>query len=98
MSIVKSFRKAKVERRQLVLDYSCFLQEAERLTDFQVIISPYTETGPLSLDVGYVDADHKKLSMFAAGGIGNTSYVIQMVVRTDAGQTKRDDIGMRVTP
>ena len=98
MSIVKTFRKTSVERRQLVIDYECFLQDAEKLTDFQVITSPYTEGAPLGLDVGYTDTDHKKLSCFVSGGVANTSYVVQLIVRTDLGQTKRDDIGMRVTP
>lgn len=98
MSVVKIFRKAVVERRRLYLDYTCWLEDNETLADFQVTISPYTDANPLWLDVGYTDAEHKKLAMFASGGEGNTSYVLQMVVRTDQGQTKRDDIGIRVTP
>jgi hypothetical protein len=98
MSVVKMFRKTGVERRRLYLDYSCWLEDSEQLADFQVTVNPYTADAPLTLTVGYTDATNKKLAMFVAGGKGNTSYVLQMVVRTDEGQVKRDDIGLRVLP
>lgn len=98
MSVVRTYRKAVVERRRLYLDYSCWLPDDEALTDFQVTVSPYTVDAPLTVTTGYPDAAHKKLMMYAAGGQANTNYVVQMVVRTDAGQIKRDDIGLRVTP
>lgn len=94
---VKVFRKAVVERRRLYLDYSCWLDDVEKLTDFQVTVIPYTAEAPLSVISSYPDAAQKKLVCFVSGGVGNTNYTMQMVVRTDAGQTKRDDIGMRVT-
>jgi hypothetical protein len=96
-SPVKTYRKAVVERRRLYLDYSCWLEDAEVLTDTQVTVVPYTETAPIVVTSGYVDADHKKLVMFVSGGIANTNYTISMVVRTDAGQVKQDNIGLRVT-
>jgi len=95
---IKMYRKSVVERRRLYLDYSCWLEESEKLTDFQVTIIPYTEATPLSVTAGYTDATNKKMSMFVSGGKGNTDYTIEMVVSTDAGQVKRDDIGFRVTP
>ena len=95
---IKSYRKAAVERRRLYLDYSCWLEDPETLTDFQVTVIPYTETAPIVVTNGYTDDDHKKLTMFVAGGLANTNYTLQMVVRTDAGQVKRDDIGIVVTP
>jgi hypothetical protein len=95
---IKIFSKTVVERRRLYLDYSCWLEDAERLTGFQVTISPYTEDAALSVTAGYTDATNKKLAMFVGGGQGNTDYTLQMVVTTDAGQVKRDDIGVRVLP
>ena len=59
---------------------------------------PYTEEAPITVNIGYTDATNKKLVMFVGGGKGNTNYTLQMVVKTDAGQIKRDDIGLRVTP
>ena len=95
---VKSYRKSSVERRRLYLDYSCWLEDPETLTDFQVTVIPYTEEAPIVVTSGYTDDDHKKLTMFVAGGKGNTNYTLQMVVRTDAGQVKQDNIGIVVTP
>jgi hypothetical protein len=97
-STLKMYRKSVVERRRLYLDYSCWLEETEVLTDFQVTIYPYTEDAPLSVTAAYTDVTNKKLAMFVGAGKGNIDYTIQMVVSTDAGQVKRDDIGLRVTP
>ena len=94
----KLYRKTVIERRRLYLDYTCWLEESEELAAFQVTILPYTDEAPLSVSAAYVDDDHKKLSMFVGGGKANIEYTIQMVVQTDAGQIKRDDIGIRVTP
>lgn len=97
-NLVRTFRKTTVERKRLYLDYACWLAEDEELTDFQVTVNPYTEGAPISVATSYPDAEHKKLMMFVGGGLGNTNYVLQMVIRTDAGQVKQDDIGLRVTP
>jgi|KBSMisStaDraftv2_1062788.scaffolds.fasta_scaffold913078_2 hypothetical protein len=96
--VVRIFSKAAAERRRLYLDYSCWLEPDEELSDFQVSVSPYTSEAPVVMTVGYPDAEHKKLMCYAAGGLKNTSYLLRMVVRTDAGQVKQDDFGLRVTP
>lgn len=98
VSPVKVYRKAAVERRRLYLDYSCWLEELEKLSAFQVTVSPYTADAPITVSTSYTDATNKKLVVFVGGGVGNTSYVLQMKVTTDAGQVKRDDIGIIVTP
>lgn len=97
-TVIKMLRKTVIERRRLYLSYECWLEEAEELTDLQVTTNPYTEGAPLQVTTGYVDAAHKKLVMFVGGGKANTNYVMQLVVRTDAGQVKRDDIGIVVLP
>ena len=98
MSVIRIFRKYTAERKRLYLDYSCWLEDAEKLADFQVTVNPYTAEGPLALTIAYTDVTNKKLAMFVGGGVANTNYTLQMVVRTDQGQVKRDDIGMRVNP
>ena len=98
MSLIKTFRKTAIERRRLYLNYSCWLEEPETLTDFQVTVFPSTPDAPLVMSLAYTDPTNKKLTMFAGGGAGNTNYTLQMVVRTSDGQTKRDDIGLRVNP
>jgi hypothetical protein len=95
---VKLYRKSVVERRRLYLDYSCWLEENESLVSFQATTVPFTEGTPLSVSAAYTDVDQKKLAMFIGGGKANTDYTIQMVVTTNVGQVKRDDIGMRVAP
>jgi hypothetical protein len=93
---IKTYRKTVVERRRLYLDYSCWLEEAEELTAFQVSVTPFTADAPITVDTAYTDATNKKLTMFVGGGAANTGYVLAMVVNTDAGQIKRDDIGVKV--
>jgi hypothetical protein len=98
MTVVKVFQKAAAERRRLYIDYSCFLETTESLTDMQVTIIPYTSDSPISITTSYTDSTNKKLTMYAAGGVANTSYVLSLLVSTDQGQVKQDDIGLRVTP
>jgi hypothetical protein len=95
---VKSYRKAVVERRRLYIDYSCWLADDEMLVDMQVIVDPYTADAPLVVTSGYTDATNKKLTVFVSAGVANTNYIMSLVVRTDAGQVKRDSLGIVVTP
>src|SRR5262245_29873466 len=98
MSIVKMFRKTVVERRPLYLSYECWLESGEKLTDFSVTTTPYTADAPLTITSGYTDANNIKVAMFVGGGEANTNYVMHMVAKTNSGQVKRDDVGMRVLP
>ena len=98
MSVVRVFNKTVIERRRLYLDYGCFLADDEELINFQITISPFTSDAPLTADTSYPDEEKKRLMMFVGGGKGNTTYTLQMKVQTDAGQVKRDDIGLRVYP
>jgi len=95
---VKSYRKAAIERRRLYLDYSCWLEPDEELVNVQVTVYPYTSASPVTVTNGYPDSTHKRFVMFVGGNVGNTNYTIQTVVSTDAGQIKRDDIGIVVVP
>lgn len=95
---IKTYRKTVAERRRLYLDYSCFLEPDEKLSEFQVTVSPYIEGSPITVSTAYTDSTQKKLTMFVGGGAGNTNYTISMLVNTDGGQIKQDDIGLRVTP
>lgn len=95
---LKVYHKTVVERRRLYLDYSCWLEEGETLTSFQVVVAPSTASNPLRLDVSYPDALNTRLVMYVSGGVGHTTYTVAMIVTTNAGQTKRDDIGIKVLP
>lgn len=94
---LKVYRKTVVERRRVYLDYSCWLTEGELLTDFQVTVIPYSQEAPLVVTLSYPNDDHSKLMMFVASGAANTNYTLQVVIRTDSGQVKQDDLGIRVT-
>jgi hypothetical protein len=94
--IIKMYRKYVTERRRLYIDYKCWLEELEKLTDIQVTVFPSTPDNPISLTTGYTDVSQKELVFFAAGGVAGTTYTLAVVVRTDAGQIKRDDIGLKV--
>lgn len=96
MAIVKSYRKYAAERRRLRLDYSFWLETAETLTDFQVTVSPFSSEAPIVVNMSYPDVAHKALVMFASGGVAGVKYVLSLIVRTDEGQVKRDDIALRV--
>lgn len=98
MSALKTMTKSTIERKRVYIDYSCWLEDVEILTDFQSEVHPFTEDGPLTVDTSYPDVTNKRLMVFMSGGIANTLYTVSMLVRTDAGQIKRDDLGMRVTP
>jgi len=98
MSTLKTLTKDTLERKRLYLDYSCWLEDLEKLTDFRSEVAPFTADTPLIVDSSYPDATQKKLMIFVSGGLPNTLYTVTMLVRTDAGQVKRDDLGMRVIP
>jgi hypothetical protein len=95
---VKSLAKAAVEVKRLYVDYTCFLGESEKLDGLQTMISPFTVTAPVTLSSGFTDATNKKLTLLIAGGKTNTDYLLQLVVRTNEGQVKRDNIGLRIVP
>ena len=95
---LKMLSKTAVERRRVYLDYSCWLDTAETLSDFQISVSPYTEAAPISVDTTYPNDDLTKLMMYISGGLGGTNYTLSAVIRTSAGQVKRDDFGLRVYP
>jgi hypothetical protein len=95
---VKTFRKTVIERRRLYISYDCWLSDTEELSEFQITVIPLTTGAPLLLTSSFPDVEKRRLMMYAAGGKANTNYTVQLVVRTDEGQTKRDDIGIRVLP
>lgn len=96
--LIKTYRKAAVERRRLHLNYANWLETTETLTDFQVTVSPVDAVSPIVVSLGYPDLLHKSLVMFVSGGVSPGNYTLQLVVRTNEGQVKRDDIGLRVSP
>jgi len=95
---LKTMSKTAIERRRVYLDYSCWLAEGEVLSDFEVAVSPYTAAAPISVDTVYPNDDQTKLMMFVGGGVANAMYTLSVVIRTDAGQVKQDNFGLRISP
>jgi hypothetical protein len=93
---IKTYRKMPIERRRLYLDYSCWLETSEVLSNFQATVVPFTSDGPLTVASSYPDAEHKRLMLFVSGGKPNQNYTLQMVITTDQGQIKQDNIGIMV--
>lgn len=97
MSVIKTFRKAVVDRRRLHLDYSRWLEDTETLTTLTFTITPLT-VPPLVVDEQYFSTPAKQAVFFATGGLINTSYNIELIATTNEGQIKRDDIALKVKP
>lgn len=98
-AVVKAFDKSSIEKRRLVIDYSCWLADGETLVNFGVIVQPFTEEAPLGAFAAYSNIDNVAntgLTLFLTGGLRGQTYRVALVVDTNQGQTKRDDIAMRV--
>lgn len=97
MAVLKTFKKRVADRRRLHLDYSRWLEDDEELTSFAWVITPVT-VPPLVIDEWFFSPTHKEIVIYGADGLANTTYVITLTVTTDEGQTKLDDIGLKVKP
>jgi len=95
-AVVKAFDKAAIERRRLTVDYSCWLAEGETLTNFGVVVQPFTPEAPLAAFAAYANPSNTGLTLFLTNGLRGQTYRVALIVDTNQGQTKRDDIAMRV--
>lgn len=98
MAVLKTFKKRVSERRRLHLDYgSRWLEDTENLTLLTFAVLPVTAP-VLAIDQWYFDPLNRSAVMYASGGVANTLYTITITATTDEGQTKLDDIGLKVKP
>lgn len=97
MGLLKSYSKSAIERRRFYVDYSCWLEEPESLTEFNVVVIPSTREAPLTTYGAYSDATNKKITMFIGGGKAGQTYTVSLIIKTNQGQTKQDNIGIKVT-
>lgn len=95
---MKTYRKTPAEKRRLYLDYSCWLEDTETISAFQVTVVPYTSDAPLVVATSYPDTAHKKLMLFVSSGVANQNYTLQMLITTSQTQVKQDNIGIMVVP
>jgi hypothetical protein len=95
--LAKAYSKSALERRRFYVDYSCWLEETETLTEFNVVVQPFTRDYPLTTYGAYSDPTNKRIVMYIGGGKPGTTYTVSLISKTNQGQTKQDNIGMKVT-
>lgn len=96
MSVLKAFQKQSVERKKYVIDYECWLEDAEVLSDFAIRVMPATSDYPLIAGGAYVDPAQQRVAVFLSGGKPGQIYSVDFIVTTSIGQIKSDTIQMRV--
>jgi hypothetical protein len=96
LAVLKTFTKWQADKRRLTMDYSCFLAETEILTNFAMVVQPFTVDAPLAAGGGYVDPTSKMITFYVSEGRIGQVYRVSMIADTNQGQVKRDDIGVRV--
>lgn len=94
--LLRSYDKYAIERRLFFIDYTCWLEEGERLTNFYVVSSPLTADAPLTTNGAYSDGTSTKIKFYIGGGRAGVNYRVSLITETSEGQTKRDDIGVRI--
>ena len=96
MSKLGAVSKNSIEKRRFTISYDCWLEDDESLNDFVIGVSPST-TPPLVADGAYVTADFKSIVTYLSQGKAGALYTVSFIASTSLGQTKRDDLQMRVT-
>jgi hypothetical protein len=96
MGVLKAFMKYSVERKKYVLDYTCWLETDEALSDFAIRVSPATTDLPLVVSGAYVDPTETKVAAFISGGKPGVIYEVDFIAQTNIGQTKADTLQIRI--
>jgi hypothetical protein len=96
--LLKTYTKTATERRRFYIDFDCWLEPTEKLTEFTIVVQPWTREIPLMAYGAFVDIpDNRKLVTYFGGGIAGVRYRIVILTKTSQGQTKQDEISMKVT-
>lgn len=95
MSTLAAFQKRAIERKRYTLDYSCWLDEGETLADFAIVVTP-ASVPPLVASGAYSDPTDTKITTYISAGLAGAIYTVSFIASTSYGQTKRDDLQMRV--
>ena len=97
MAVLRGFGKSAVERKRYTLDYACWMDEGETLSDFTILVSPDTQPNPLVAEGAYVDPTYQMITTYVSGGAPGVAYTVRFIANTSAGQIKSDDLQIRVT-
>lgn len=85
------FRQTPLENKIYVVDYSQWLGSGETLLTVNPTVTQ-TTTPPLLISGVATSPDGKSVSFFVSGGADNTTYEVEVLATTTAGQTKNDQI------
>lgn len=96
MSVLKAFVKTAIERKRYTLNYACWLENSEALSDFAIQVTPATEDAPLLPSGAFVDPTFKRITTYLAGGTPGVLYTVRFVATTSLGQVKSDDLQLKV--
>lgn len=77
------------ERKRYALDYSCWLEDDEVLTNATFVITP-SDVPAFEVDAHSVSADGKSIVFYTSGGVDGTKYKLEVFAVTSYGQTKED--------
>lgn len=86
------FVKAPVERKRYQIDYSDWLDTGELVQSIVFTVSPSTGTQPLVVDAYLIGTPATSVAFFANLGDDGVTYTVNVVMTTDGGQTKEDQI------
>lgn len=93
MSTNTAFQQRAVEKKRYIMDYHCWVEESEELSDFAVVVSPTTDPPLVASGAYYADL---KIGVFIGGGKVGQIYLVSFIATTSLGQIKRDDLQMRI--
>lgn len=91
-----TFRKTPVERKRYLLDYTDWLDTTETVLTKTFTVSPSTGVDPMQAEGDAIVVGGKQVSFFASHGDSGTTYTVDVVITTSAGQTKEDQLSFIV--
>jgi hypothetical protein len=94
MSIAK-FRKVPADRKRYIIDYADWLNEAEEVTDIQMVGNVIPDA--FAVDGYVISDDLKQVIFYVSGGLSGVNYDVTATITTSLGQIKQDEITFVVT-
>jgi NADH/NAD ratio-sensing transcriptional regulator Rex len=86
------FTKSPAERKRYQIDYSEWLDTGELVQSVVFTVSPSTGTTPLEIDAFLIGTPATDVEFFANLGDDGIGYTVNVVMTTDGGQIKEDQV------
>lgn len=100
MNYLASLPKTPLERKQITVDYSFWLQDDELLDQVQAVVvatSDQAAAGPvISADGIFLGVDRKTVTLFVQSGTAGQRYSLQLKALTSLTQIKEDGLYIKV--